>query len=224
MHSHAERGNEVGGAWERGKSLPWRVLHHPFGVLVAIFLILSIVSVDALFQFVQKPKYSLRSEPIEFSEAEIEDKLNVKKDTETYKSLNATVWRPQVYVENEYGDNADGTVTDHATGLMWQQSGSDNFMAYKDAEAYAEERNKEKFAGYSDWRLPTMDELLSLMEPAKQSDGLFIDPIFDRQQRWCWSSDKRAGGGVWLVLFSNGNVNWSYESYGSIVRLVRRGQ
>ncbi|MGH7455338.1 MAG: DUF1566 domain-containing protein, partial [bacterium] len=56
-------------------------------------------------------------------------------------------------------------VVDHTTGLMWQQSGSPQFMTHENAEDYVAQLNKDRFAGFGDWRLPTLKEAMSLMEP-----------------------------------------------------------
>jgi len=64
-------------------------------------------------------------------------------------------------VENNYKDNGDGTVTDHATGLMWHKSGSSEVSNYKNAKAVVRELNRNKFAGYNDWRLPTIPEFVA---------------------------------------------------------------
>jgi hypothetical protein len=66
------------------------------------------------------------------------------------------------YVGNQarYQDNGDGTVTDLVTGLMWQQDPGDK-MTYDQAVAGASSFN---LAGYSDWRLPTIKELYSLID------------------------------------------------------------
>jgi len=117
--------------------------------------------------------------------------------------------RPLEYIRNEFKENGDGTITDHAAGLMWQKAGSDGrFGEYEEAEAYVERLNSECFAGYDDWRLPTIDELISLLEPARQSNNLHINPIFDGNQRQCWSSDRRETGGAWHIHFQSGVVYW----------------
>ena len=127
-------------------------------------------------------------------------------------------------IQNDYIDNSDGTITDRATGLMWEQSGSGKYMQYGDAEKYVSKLNQKKIAGKSDWRLPTVDELWSLMEKDKKNDNLYIDPIFDSRQRQCWSSDKRSSGSAWVVNFNFRYVHWFDLGLYDYVRCVRSGQ
>ena len=47
--------------------------------------------------------------------------------------------------------------------------------------------------------------------------------LFDKNQLWCWTSDKRASGGAWFVDFYYGGVNWYNASHG-YVRAVRSRQ
>jgi len=68
-----------------------------------------------------------------------------------------------------YTDNGDGTVTDNVTGLMWQQSfdhNGDGSIDYSDKLTYSEAVNiagSVNTAGYTDWRLPTIKEMYSLI-------------------------------------------------------------
>jgi len=143
----------------------------------------------------EKPKYQLRKEPI------------TTDDRETAFNLNKD-FRPLKYLIKYFKDNKDGTITDHATGLMWQKSGSPDQIYYKKVYEYIEKLNREKFAGYSDWRLPTVDELKSLITKEKQLNDLYINTIFDKKQWYCWTSDQRASGGAWDVDFTYGGVGW----------------
>lgn len=59
-----------------------------------------------------------------------------------------------------YQDNGDGTVTDLNTGLMWQKSPSEK-VTFVDALANASAFN---LGNYSDWRVPTIKELYTLMD------------------------------------------------------------
>ncbi|MCP4106796.1 MAG: DUF1566 domain-containing protein [Desulfobacteraceae bacterium] len=90
------------------------------------------------------------------------------------------------------------------TGLVWEKGGSPDYMSSKYVQSYIQELNREKFAGFDDWRLPTLEELASLLESEKV-DGLFIDPLFDRNQE-CWTADKTTSDGAWLVGFNSGYV------------------
>jgi len=95
--------------------------------------------------------------------------------------------------KNDFVDNGDSTITDRATGLMWEKGGSPTFKTIKSAKFYVRKLNEGRFAGYSDWRLPTVEELASLLE-SHESNDRHIDPLFDKRQARCWSSDE---GPVW---------------------------
>jgi len=150
---------------------------------------------DAGVEETAPPPYRLRNTPLTVSDEEFRKVFRLDNNR-----------RPLEYVQNDYHDNGDGTVTDRATGVTWQKSGSSDWLKYEDAKAYVDGLNRDRFAGHTDWRLPTVDELASLLEPEEKNGDLYIDPIFDKEQRWCWTSDQRASGGAWLVRFYRGSV------------------
>lgn len=113
-------------------------------------------------------------------------------------------------------------VLDHATGLMWQQSGSTKHMNYAEAQKYFQTLRAKNLAGFNDWRLPTLEEAMSLMAPQKQGD-LYLDRVFDQQQRYIWTSDHPEGGAAWVVLFGSGDCNGSRVVNDYYVRVVRGG-
>ncbi len=163
------------------------------------------------------PMIRLRSEPRRVSKGVAQEVFRAYKKGWWVSST----WKPMKYIKNHFEDLGE-TVIDYATGLMWQKSGSDRYLYYKDAPTYIELLNSRRFSGYDDWRLPTVEELMSLLEPKKQFNGLYINPIFDSIQRWCWSADLCGSSSVaWFVYFDLGNVGWSYLDYENYVRAVR---
>ena len=77
--------------------------------------------------------------------------------------------------EPNFVDNGDGTVTDTLNKLRWIKKGITNKLKLKDAQAFAQ---AETFAGSSDWRLPTLPELKTLVYE-KRIINARINPIFD---------------------------------------------
>jgi hypothetical protein len=97
------------------------------------------------------------------------------------------------YGVNHFVDNGDGTVTDHATGLMWQKEDSGQAMDWQAALAYAAHLG---LAGYNDWRLPNAKELQSIVDYTRAPDatdaahrGAAIDPVFSvaAMESWYWT-------------------------------------
>jgi len=82
------------------------------------------------------------------------------------------------YGKNDFHDNGDRTVTDRATGLVWQQADSGKGMNWQEALAYAEGLT---LAGHDDWRLPSVKELQSIVDYSRSPDttqSAAIGPMF----------------------------------------------
>lgn len=82
------------------------------------------------------------------------------------------------YGENDFVDNGNDTVSDHATGLTWTQSDSVSGMNWEAALNYCEYLD---VAGITDWRLPNVKELQSIVDYSRSPDtsnSAAIDPVF----------------------------------------------
>jgi len=85
------------------------------------------------------------------------------------------------YGTNDFHDNADGTITDRATGLMWSKTDSGNGMNWQEALAWVQKKNAEQYLGHNDWRLPHAKELQSIVDYSRSPDTTSspaINPLF----------------------------------------------
>jgi hypothetical protein len=153
----------------------------------------------------------------ELSEHDFETLLEQKTAFEEF--WNGEDWQ----LSNRYKTNErDGKqlVTDRLTDLTWQRSGSLHPLSFAEAEHYVNELNKQRFAGHRTWRLPILDEAMSLMMPYKDDGELYFDSMFDQTQRSIWTAEETFDGARWVVTFSAGNCYVPVASH-YYVRAVR---
>jgi hypothetical protein len=148
-------------------------------------------------------RVSLRKKPLEITEFTITNMLL------EYDFFERSMNTKGSFV-NDLVDNNDGTVIDKATGLMWQKSGSSKSLQNRDAKKYIKQLNRKRFAGHADWRMPTVEELASLMKKAK-TKGVHMDPVFDHKRCLCWTIDKGdvkspSYSRVWIINFKKGQI------------------
>ena len=91
------------------------------------------------------------------------------------------------YGVNDFVDNGNGTITDNATGLTWMQEDSGALISgttvsgglnWQDALNWCESL---AYAGFTDWRLPNIKELQSIVDYSRSPDTTnspAIDPLF----------------------------------------------
>lgn len=129
---------------------------------------------------------------------------------------------PEGRFDNALVDNGDGaTVTDERTGIMWQRAGLD-IASTRTMQRNIAKLNAKGFAGFHDWRLPTMEEALSLMEPEMNAKGLYLNPCFSREQPFIFVAAQRRPGGYWFVDYKQGRAFWSSGTIpGAFGRLCR---
>ena len=129
---------------------------------------------------------------------------------------------PQGSFHNVLVDNGDSlTVTDQRTGLMWQRGGID-ICSIRSMRLKIQELNAAAFAGYSDWRLPTMEEAMSLMRSEANSKDMHLDLCFSKEQPFIFVAAQRQPGGYWFVDYKQGQCFWSSGTIpGGFGRLCR---
>ena len=161
---------------------------------------------------------TLRSEPMFIAEEQVAELV---KQDDFFDSQ----YNPDGAFANYLVDNGDKlTVTDLRTGVMWQRKGCD-ITTIRQAQSYVQELNRKNFAGFNDWRLPTMEEALSLLEPARNDKGLYLHPCFSKEQPFIFLADQRKPGGYWFADFKQGTVFWASGTipggFGRVCRSVK---
>ena len=119
-----------------------------------------------------------------------------------------------------YIDHGNGTVSDPRTGLMWKRVGEGKFT-WAEAIRFNGQDKIVNFGGFSDWRLPQIDELKSLLLP---NSPYICEDTFPNAREAFWSSSPYDDNDAWLVVFGSGNVYDYDRSYAFAVRLVRASQ
>jgi len=149
------------------------------------------------------------------------------------------------YITDEWPDSrytiqsiiGDNVVTDNKTGLMWKQcgeglSGADcltgtlSTHTWQQALAIPETLNATGFAGFSDWRVPNIEELRSIAAINCYNPAINEVAFPNTPSLVFWSSSPVAGfpNGAWDVYFGDGGGGGNDRGFSNRVRLVRSGQ
>ena len=119
-----------------------------------------------------------------------------------------------------FADHGNQTMTDLATGLMWDQRETTT-MTWTAALSYCESLNH---GGQTDWRLPNRNELESLVD-----DSIFSAPTINTTyfpgavwfRYWSSTTDLKRTYAVFIVDFGYGDVNFNSKTNNNYVRCVR---
>lgn len=110
-------------------------------------------------------------------------------------------------------------IIEKVTGRIWQRYTSNKFMEADGAIEHIEHLNKVEFAGYKDWRLPSLDEALTLMKKQTEKD-FYIHPGVHDRQNWILTADKDDNAS-WIVNHNTGFCRIGFAVDGICVRAVR---
>lgn len=114
-------------------------------------------------------------------------------------------------------------VLDNTTQLIWTVEESKT-LTWKKAKVHVAKLDT---AGFTDWYLPSVEELFLLADRAKYSPA--IDTAFfpDCKSEWYWTATPAAfspGVYAWFVSFGNGSAGWGLQGSDFLVRAVRSSQ
>ena len=133
-----------------------------------------------------------------------------------------------------FTDNADGTVTDHLTGLIWLKNANCFGQKYwapalNDCNSLnSGECDLSDGSSEGDWRLPNVRELHSLVDYGMNGPALPSGHPFENAQSYdYWSSTYITGntiGAAWSVSFFQGDVNSTATNNNGYVWPVRGGK
>ena len=139
---------------------------------------------------------------------------------------------PRCYPTSRFAVLSGGMVQDTLTQIVWQRDGSGTragcsgsgqlTCTWAEAQAYCSGLT---LGGYSDWRLPTVKELSSIVDFTVASPGPTIDQTAfpSTPATWFWTSSPYAGssGDAWYVYFNLGYSLYNDVGNGNRVRCVR---
>lgn len=142
---------------------------------------------------------------------------------QSFTKLNAdgTIW-----TENDPTPHA--MVRDNVTGLVWEVKTAENSTEkpkWNDAKTYCEDLS---IGDYSDWRLPTREELRSIADYGRTA--LLINPEYfpniPNTLPFYWSSETFSTNTskAWYFLFNIGSSNIDFKTTSRYVMAVRCGQ
>ncbi len=139
----------------------------------------------------------------------------------------------QTSSDQRYEKFLDGTVLDKKNSLMWMSSDywqmEHKWVNWYTAKEYVQRMNNKKFAGYDDWRLPSVKEASLLYERRKRNtdkdgDKIFIDSIFPKGSGWStWTSEDKQNKALIVSFKDEGGKSFQDKvaATDAFLRLIR---
>jgi len=177
------------------KALQWNpaARFQSAGEMLADFAALSLrqpgAAIGCRYPATGQPQLPLRCEPVNVCSSRASTVFGVN-----------GLFRPVMPVCNRLEAQGE-TVSDLATGLLWQRQGTRFPVTFAGAHQYVEQLNRQRFNGCRQWRLPTINELQSLLPGGEP--GLGVEAFF-QPLPWVWSCDRHGQHESWYVNMDMG--------------------
>jgi serine/threonine-protein kinase len=130
------------------------------------------------------------------------------------------LWQPIQYTTNFFTDRTQETIVDMATGLIWQRMDNGLPINHADADSYIESMNDLRKSDISAWRLPTVNELLTLVHDPRLPESSCLNDVWQQEKQWYWSCDRRSEKTSWYVNTRLGFTGWQENNCRNHVRAV----
>ncbi len=141
-----------------------------------------------------------------------------RKDARDFFDLDA-LWRPHRETVNTWTILQD-CLYDATTGLWWQRDGSGQRMSWPEAKLYTQNLCREAFCGRTDWRLPTVSEVASILKRPRYPETFCLEPVFSRRVQRFWTADRCSYRSAWHASSELGYVGVQDSSCRMHVRAV----
>ncbi|MBI4691551.1 MAG: DUF1566 domain-containing protein, partial [Nitrospirae bacterium] len=126
----------------------------------------------------------------------------------------------------QFVDLGNGTLYDTKSKLIWSKKGNENDITWYAAQDYIKRLNEQAYLGFRDWRMPSKEELQTLVGYAKSagygSGGKTIADFLNRegfngiQARWYWTSTLKDSSPAWDIDFKDGEEDTSLLAYSRV--------
>lgn len=110
-----------------------------------------------------------------------------------------SMMRPRIYPTHHFQYVNQRLLKCIDTGLLWQREGAGFPLTWNKALEYIDYLNARKWQGTDQWRLPTLEELYSMLQPPSLIRDFCLESHFAENIHWIWSSDICTKKKAWMV-------------------------
>ena len=102
----------------------------------------------------------------------------------------------------------DDLVFDSKNKIIWNKSGSKGILKYNETQDWIDDLNNNRYCGFNNWRLPTIEEILSLINPENiKKNRSLLNSLFSDKLDIIWTGDKINKEKYWVLLTNRGTVH-----------------